>query len=405
MKTQPPSHQISYLFVMGVGILMILLGLTLTGTSARALDNSVFTVKDIRVDITAKSAESARQQAFDQAQQEAFRRLTRRILRFEDASLLPEPDEGTLRRLIQDFEIRNEQISSIRYKAAFVFRFQQEAVRSYFDSQGLSYTDVGSKPVLVLPFYQSDIGMELWSRTNPWLGAWSRAEGNQGLVPVVIPLGDLQDVQNIRDDEALSYDNQKLRSMVERYNAGEAIVTIAAQPRQHSPQNQTPDDILAYAPLTIFIYRTDTRQPEFVTKITLAPENNESNQSLYDRSVARVFALLQRNWKEQTIVNPDEKNALVVRVRYRSLDEWVLVKNSLRDVQGLLDVSYLSITPHQAHIRLFFKGSEQRLRLALAQEDMLLSRPRVNLSSLLLDDDDENHNSAAPLSYDLKLRR
>ena len=365
-----------------------------------ALGSSVFTVKDIEIDITADSSASAREKAFSQAQKEAFRRLTRRILRFEDASILPIPDKNTLRRLIQDFEIRNEKLSSVRYKANFVFRFKQDAVRNYFDSQGLSYTDVGSKPVLILPFYQSASSIVLWNDTNPWLKAWSQSEGNQGLVPVVIPIGDLNDVRNIGDDEALAYKKENLDSLVQRYDAGESIVLIAAQPRVDLTTVSAENTALE--PLTIFIYRTDMSEPEFVTKITLMPENNETRGRLFNRGVARVFSLLQKNWKEQTIVDPDEQNTLRVTVDYSSLDQWVKIKNSLAGVQGLLNVKYLSISPAKAQIQLFFKGSERRLRLALAQEDMQLSKPRVNIGALLSTDDDES-NEAAPLLYKLSL--
>ena len=366
--------------------------------TGHALDNSVFTVRDIDVDVTAESAAQARKEAFNQAQKEAFRRLSRRILRFEDASVLPMPEQQTLRRLIQDFEIRNEKLSSVRYKANYVFRFQEKAVREYFDSQGLSYTDVGSKPVLILPFYQNADTIMLWNDNNPWLQAWSRAEGNQGLVPVVIPIGDLSDVQSIRDDEALAYDKAQLDRLIERYNAGEAIVLIAAQPRTRL-ENVSPSQN-AREPLTIFLYRTDTQEPEFVTKLSLLPDNNETRAQFFDRGVARVFSLLQKNWKEQTIVDPGEENALRVNVSYRSLDEWVRIKDSLDSVQGLRSVKYLAISPVKAEVQLFFKGSEQRLRLALAQEDMQLSKPRMNMQALLSDD---NNEAGAPLLYELSL--
>jgi len=69
------------------------------------------------------------------------------------------------------------------------------------------------------------------------------------------------------------------------------------------------------------------------------------------------------------------------------------------EVQGVLDVQYLSISPGRAEIKLFFKGSERRLRLALAQADMQLSKPRMNISSLV----SEDNNTSAPLLYELRL--
>lgn len=379
--------------------LVVILALTVIcihSSPADAQENSVFIIRDIKVDVTADSAAKARDKAFNQAMNTAFKRLSRRILRFEDASVLPIPDKPNLQRLVKDFEIRNEKLSSVRYKANYVFRFKQNAVREYFDSLGLSYTDVGSKPVLILPFYQTARQTLLWDNANPWQKAWSRAEGNQGLVPVAVPLGDLKDVSFISDNEALNYDPRKLEEMAARYNAGSAIILIAAQPVQNI-SDLAPEQP-AQKPLTIFIYRTDSIKPEFVKKIALFPKNNETRKSLFDRAVARVFSLLQMNWKKQTVVDPDANNQLLVNIRYDSLDDWVKIKNTLARVQGLLAVEYRSISINQAKIKLFFKGSEQRLRLALAQANMQLSKPQVNIASLLEDTESKN----APLTYKLK---
>ena len=58
--------------------------------------------------------------------------------------------------------------------------------------------------------------------------AFARADFNKGVAPIVVPLGDLQDAQDIDDDEALSYNRRALSAMNQRYGAGEAVVAIAA---------------------------------------------------------------------------------------------------------------------------------------------------------------------------------
>lgn len=400
-----------YLFVVLLGGL--LWGLLLPAGPCAASDiSSVFTVRDVDVDITTSSAAKAREQAITKAQEKAFLMLAGRILRREDAESLDVPDTALLRRLIQDFEIRNEKISSVRYKASFVFRFKENAVRQYFASQNFSYTDVGSKPVLVLPFYQQGSRVSLWGQDNPWLETWGEIEGNQGLVPVVVPIGDLNDVTSVNENEALAYRKDSLEKMISRYGAGEAIILIAAQPKnlESGGRNfRAQMDSTARLPLNIFIYRTDRQEPEFVTRLSFEPEKEESRRSYFSRAAAEVFALLQKNWKEKTLVNPDEKNNLQVLVTYKSLDEWVQIKRALENMQGLLGLDYVAISTTHARVRLFFKGSEDRLRLALAQEDMDLSRPKVNIFALFQEESSQesygragNSWSDSPLLYELK---
>lgn len=210
----------------------------------------------------------------------------------------------------------------------------------------------------------------LWGDENPWLAAWNSSRAARGLVPVVVPIGDLQDVSEMNDNDALTYDARKLSSMIERYAAGEAIILLAIPEWDASggrASGQQPDR------LVIMFYRTDRGQPEYANKIVVTKDRIEDSGDIYGAGVRLSRELFQKAWKKQTVVRAEENSRLKVRVPFETLQEWAETQKKLRGVQGISDMKLVSLTQNEAWVELLFKGTEQRLKLALAQADMTLA--------------------------------
>lgn len=383
------------------GALRAVFAIMLLAAPARAAQDPAFVITGIKVDVTAESATTARDQAFIQAQQAAFRQLAERMIPEEDLASFKMPDDSTLSTFVNDFEITHEQLSSVQYVGTYTFRFKSDAVRGYLSGSGVSYTDVRSKPVLVLPYYEWGARMVLWGRDNPWLGAWARADQKQQeLVPLSVPIGDLQDVADMGDGDALTYDEESLHRMISRYGAGEAVIVIATPVwAADTAETQLPSEI------RIAIYRTDRGKPERSEEMNIASEKTDSAAALLERSVQAAQKILQRDWKNRTLVSAAQSNSLQVRVKFLTVREWVDTQQRLRRVQGINEVRLLSLKPGRAHVELLFQGSEDRLRLALAQADMTLTAPQISFVDYTAPDAANPYESrpASPLVYDLYL--
>ncbi len=378
---------------------IVVLSFFIGGAFPASADNSLFTVTNVKVDVKAKNSAIARESAFAKAKSKAFAKLSQRMLSEEESQSFFKPDSAMISTFIQDFEVTAEKISSVRYVGTYTFRFKDKPVREFFASQGVSYTDVSSRPVLVLPFYQLGASTVLFSAANDWMNAWNRAEAQQGLVPIVVPIGDLQDVSVFGASAALSYQKDKLTKMLKRYNAGEAVLLIAA-PDQALSQVLS-SDAPAVGALVIKIYRTDRNAPEIVQDVLVKARGNESKAQMFDRATLDVQKALQKNWKAKTIVSAGQGNHLQVRVHFTALDEWAETNRALHKAYGINDVILKSLSPKEARVELVFEGNERRLRLALAQAEITLSQPKVNFDDLY----ENGSNSRFPLIYELYLNR
>jgi hypothetical protein len=354
----------------------LFLFLTFVSVSNAWAQSALFTVEDVTVDITSSSAVAAREEAFEKAQLDAFTILAGRMLS-GGAATQQIPDVDTISTMIQDYQISNEQLSTVRYVATYKFRFDDNAVRRYFNAANVPFTEVSANPALVLPFYTRNDQMILWSPYNVWLNAWNRADNLDGLVPLVVPLGDIADVSDIGGDEALDYNNARLNRLLQRYKASEAVILVA-----------TPDETLARVSgerdaaagsMNIQIYRTDRGYPEQVQGVQVNADGNDTLASLMDKAVTEVQKAMRSDWKQKaaavsTADAPIGQNTLRVRVPYNSLKEWADTQRALRRVYGLSAFKVVSVSPKQASVDIMFDGDENRLAMALAQVNLHLDQ-------------------------------
>jgi len=337
-------------------------------SSSAFAGEDVFKVSGVKVDAKAENAVAAREKAFENAQIVAFTALATRLLGEDEVKTYKIPDTATISTMIKDFEITNERISAVEYIGTYTFRFDGPAVRGRFNMQGMKYSDIASKPVLVLPFYQVGPKIVLWQDSNPWMRAWSRNDSKGGLVPTVVPMGDAQDISQIADDQALTYRYDALGDMLARYNTGEAIILIG------KPGPVDAGDVPV--DFSVMIYRTDREVPEYVQTLKVVPDTGMTADALYDKAVRQVRSALQKDWKRQTTVDPTQgASTVTVNVQFTTMQEWVMTRQALQTVQGITDMKVKSVTPREAQVDLQFSGSVDRLRLALAQSDLMLSAP------------------------------
>lgn len=381
-------------------VLAMSLSAQLSQASAQlAQANPLFTVKGVEVDVTAQSALQAQNQAFEKAQIDAFSVLAERMLSEREIDEFQVPELDIISTLVKDFEITAEKRSSVRYVATYTFRFEDKAVRQYFSGSGIEFTDVASKALLVLPFYQNNNNLSIWSPYNVWMQAWNRISGVDGLVPIAVPIGDLDDVRDISDDEALSYDDDKLRNLLKRYGAAEAVLLIAVPDVALSLVGG--DEDAATGSLSVNIYRTDRSGPEYVERVLVSANAGETREAMFDRGVSEVQKFLRKDWKARTVVEVNQYNTLRVRVMYDNFQQWAITQKALDNVYGISKIVLKSLSPKEAQIDLVFQGSERRLRLALGQASFTLSEPQIETFNV----NSYYQNQAPDVMYELYLNR
>ena len=187
----------------------------------------VFEVRNVVIDVTDESASLARKKALTLASSIAFQRLLERLTLIKDRERLPRLDQDEIAGFVISFDVADEKTASKRYLAKLSYKFKRDDVRNLLKDFNLQFAETLSKPVLVLPVYQSAGTIALWDDPNPWRMAWARAAEFEGMVPLVRPAGDLADVGSIGPEQAIQGDRQRLQAIADRYETGDVIVAYA----------------------------------------------------------------------------------------------------------------------------------------------------------------------------------
>ena len=127
--------------------LAFLASLALAATAVRAQSISpidVFTVRNVAVDVTARTAAAARERALKDGQTRALLRLLERLVSRSALDRLPTIDQATANFLVRDFEIANEKTSSVRYLATLTYRFKRSEVRALLRREDIPFAETVS---------------------------------------------------------------------------------------------------------------------------------------------------------------------------------------------------------------------------------------------------------------------
>lgn len=349
-------------------------------SQAQAYDD-LFTVDGVTVDVTAENGVAARDQAFAKAQVDAFTILSQRMVEDAQGKQVSAPDAMTISTMILDFEVTNEQVSNTRYIGTYTFRFDEAAVSKFFSVSGVKFASQSSPPLLVLPFFQENDQIGLWSESNLWLSAWAGADLKRGVVPVVVPIGDLMDVGDVDDSRALSPDPQGLTRILGRYEASDAALMIAV-PDVALASVAAPDEV-AKGNLRVSLYSIDNGQPLKIQDFDFKADGKQTREQLYTQGVQAIYATLQKDWKAGAAsVIPADTRPYIVSAEFSNLGEWVKIQKSLKGIRGVSGVTVGSLKQNSARVAFSFAGDENYLRQTLAQNNLDLGEAFENVYPL-----------------------
>ncbi len=328
----------------------------------------VFTVEGVPLDATAATAARARDQALPAGQVAAFGRLMDRLVLSADRARVPALGYEAVSELVRDLELADERTSAVRYLARLTVRFRADAVRNFLRERGLIFAETRSKPLLVLPVLETAGALALWDDPNPWRAAWKQVPPSDGLVPLVLPEGDLQDVAAIGAEQAVRGDDRPLQAVARRYGAADVLTARAAM---RFPESQVAEG--GTGPwLQVTLTRFGTVQLEQTRVESFFPEEGEGMDALLARAAVSVARQIEEGWKRNNRLRFDIGDELAVEVPLRSLDEWLEIRSRLESIAFVRRSDLVVLTRRAAVLRLNFIGDEEQLRLALAQNDLTL---------------------------------
>jgi len=349
----------------GQSVAVIGLFVVLTLLPARADD--LWTVSNIQVDATGTSPSTAKDAALAQGRLVAWTQLFRRLTPANEWTRQPVLAPAELEVLVKSFDIANERHSSTRYLATVTFIFNPVSVRAALRKSGMQFSESTAKPVLVIPLMGNS-----WAPESTWSQAWASTARGGRLVPIVVPVGDVAEMQQL-SAAASAADWQAVKPLADRYNAGAVIVANAARSGSTLQVNLTQ-------------IKPDGRAQRAAN---YTPQTGENDLALSTRVAGTIADSVQEDWKRSTSVDYGAQTSLTANVAFGTLSEWIGIRKDLDSVRLIQNILVDELNLQGARLRFDYVGKVDQLQAALSQANLYLT-PDANGTWIL------SRNAAAP---------
>lgn len=318
-----------------------------------------FQVREVPVDVTAATITEARERGLTEGRIGAFRSLVERMVQRESIAAVTMPPASQIIDMVLEFSVANERASAVRYLADLTVRFNPDAVRAFLRSQNVPFAETASKPMLIVPVLQEGGAAQLWQDSNVWREAWAKIMPHDGLVPFVVPLGDLDDIGLLSVDQALAKDRAALDRIVSKYGAVGAVVAKATAANQSISMTLSEMRPLGAA--------WDGR-----ANVALIP--GQSRDDFFQAAALEAARVIEEGWKQRNILRFGEGGKLTALITVKSLQDWLSVKARLAQVPVVERVELQAISKNLVQAVIAFAGDQSQLQFALSQRDLDLSQ-------------------------------
>jgi len=341
--------------------------------------DDVFTVARVKVDATGESAAVAREAAISEGRVRAARQLLQRLTPEQSWTSLPSFSTRELVDIVSGIQITNEKTSSTRYLADVTYSFKPDRIRQVFSGNGISYTETRARLAVVLPVYETVDGPLLWEDDNVWAEVWKSRRLTHELVPLIAPLGELEDLVSAGTQDALNGTWSRLGPFAQRYSVSDVVVAYGRL------QNNAGTDELVVR-LTRLNGKADGLSASVGERVDVVVRNGQNLplEDLMGFAIDQAMQRLQSRWKAQTIISSNAMaNNLFATVRFSELNEWLTLRQRLSNLPTIRDFDILSLSSQGADVAIQHVGSLSQLSFALSQQDIQLAQTDVSTIILL----------------------
>jgi hypothetical protein len=260
---------------------------------------------------------------------------------------------------VRSLEVADERTSTVRYHANLTVHFNRDEVRRLMSEAGLGMVTARARPTLVLPVYRlAGAAAVLWEDPNPWRASWAGRQTATGLVPITVPVGDLDDVAAINAAQALAGDAGRLEALARRYGTDAVVVSVASV-------GLDPDSGMPKLALTTTRYGGGR---DTTTVGSLTGTDRDQLDPLLARGVDQVISDLDEAWKtENALQSAGEEQRQLVTAGYDRAADWLELRRRLSQLPQVRRIDIVQFGVHEARLTLWYAGDGAQLRAQIVR--------------------------------------
>ena len=339
--------------------------LMLAPAVAGPVETSIFAVQGVDADVTGPDATAARNQALMDVQVKAFFILVERLGSPEIAASLKHTKPEQIAPFLKSLSIEEESSAPGRYIGKFTVRFLPEKIHKLLAGYGVTLPANQANPMLVLPVWKGGASPQIWE-DNLWRKAWLDLRAEQSLVPIIIPLGDLEDTEAITAEEVLAQDPVKLEALRRRYGA-KTVLVATAEPAEGNGVRAVMNGESQLGQI-VFDKVYTAEEATLETSAALAARR-------FHTAMIERYKQIQAKLAAQAKSSQDQASQSVpVAVPFSGPSEWNGLRSRILATPNVIGVDVSTLSTEGAVIRLMFTSDIDTLQSSMAGAGLRLSQ-------------------------------
>ena len=322
-------------------IYLLLIILFLSKTQNIFASENTFTVDNIEV--TGKiSNNNYRDKYLGIAFNKGFQILIQKILKTQDQKKLLSTDIKTIKSLIENYRIIEENALVDNYTLKAEVTFNRNRVNKLLYLNNISYSEVTKLDMLVYPIMIYDSKLNIFSN-NKFMEDWNDNEDFEG-INFILPIENVEDINYIKNNLPI-LEEIDLSRLVDNYEIKNSTILILRYDNKD---------------LNVFL-KTNFRGKKKVKRVNLQVQDL-AKKEVRENIIINLKSNINDMWKEQNFVDISTPSYLTVNARLKEPGSLINIIEKIKEI-SLIDYYFVEeLDKNSAKIKIKYFGKIKNLQ-------------------------------------------
>ncbi|WP_262695271.1 DUF2066 domain-containing protein [Kordiimonas aquimaris] len=320
--------------------------------------DQLFTIREVRVDEIARSANQARQAALLKAEEDAYTRLIRKITQAEHRDRLPVLGTAERQALISGIELVDELSSNRRYVATLNVRFAPSRVSEFLAEYNVPHVLGTGNDILVLHAHKRGLTEILWKQDQVIDAARDEVDWLNRIRGYRFARGEISERMSISAHAVDAFDTEAAIN-TSKISGLESVLLISSNIG------------LSVAGEKQLFYRFIATDSGVSAEGAVPIADDQASSELTGEAAAlalmyeQVLEAIDGAWRERLLVDTGSQDIIDVFVATLSLDEMAQIELKLSEISLVQNYKIIEIGLPTSRFAISYTGRLDQLILAM----------------------------------------
>ncbi len=322
-------------------IIFSLIILFFTKTQNLFSSTDTFTVDNIEV-IGTINDQNYKNRQLETAFRKGFEKLILNIVKKEDQKELLSTDLKTIKLLLSNYRIVEENTQGNKYKLITDITFDRNIVSQFLFKKNISYAEVKKLEIIIYPILISNSELSMFSK-NKFFEEWNENEDFEN-INFVLPVEDVEDIDFIKKNLSV-LEEIDLNRIVDNYEIRNSAILIFRYDNKK---------------LNAFM-KTNLEGVKKAKKINFEKEELENKESR-NNIIKNAKYYINELWKEENLIDISVPSYLVVNTKIKDPSSLEKIIKTMKKISLIENYIVQELDNKSAKIKIKFFGKIQNLQ-------------------------------------------